>query len=910
VKQKAGIPPLPLLWRACLRAILSLYPHRFRVGYGLRVEEALAADFARTRAAGRWATARLFVRAMWDLSRNAVLEWRDDRSFATRPYRKVFVFDVIRDLRIGWRSLRRTPGFSAVTVGIIALGVGANTTIFTIVNRLFLDDPSGVVEPDRLVRITRATPDTQSGSLAYPDYEHYRDHAPGFAGIAGYDDAAIAFSMRTGDHAVSASGWGVSANYFAVLGVEPALGRFFVPEEDVVGSAQQVAVLRYGFWQRVLGADSSIVGAAVDINGLPFVVVGITDPEYRGLTPAENLPDMWIPITLLPTVQPGSESLFQRIPGNVNVWVSAVGRLARGVEAQTARAGLEIQAEYLRNEYPEWNGDWGIHLAEDYRYRPANRESLMQVTRILILAAGAVLIVAAANLAILMLARGTSRSREVAVRIALGAGRARIASQLVIESLVLAMLGGALGFVLAAWAGSLLGSILPFPGLDIAPDGRVLAFTLAISVLTALLFGILPALQASRTDPQAAIKQGQRTVTGRSRAQNVLVVGQLAVSIILVTGSLLFVRSLHTAQALDLGFETDGRLFAAVRLGNHGYEGDGARRFLADAMERLRGLPGVRSVTLSSQLPFRGMWTGGFRAEDAALPDGQQMVDLGVNAVGPGYLATMGIPLVAGRDLSVADVNGEVGVVINERAAELLWPNQKAIGRALYRGPDDNPTIFRIVGVARTATYYELGESPHSQLYVPILHPRAGSTTPVARVRFIVHTGGDPLALTSTVMKTIRDLDARIAFSDVDLLGATVDRELGQYRVSAVLVGTFAGIALMLAVLGLYGVLSYFVTRRAHEIGIRVALGASARRVAGDVVKRALIMAVLGGAVGVLGALALSRVVASQLFGIAPTDPFTYLTVPIVLLVAAALAAFVPAGRAARVDPMRAMRVE
>lgn len=911
MKDREGLAfALPRVWRTLVRLVLSWYPERFQTAYGRRIEEALAADLARARAAGRLATVRLAVRSSWDLFRNAVLERRDARPRTGRPFRRILVLDLIRDCRIGLRSLRRTPGFTAVTVGIIALGVGANTTIFTIVNRLFLDDPPGVVEPDRLVRITRATPTTQSGSLAYPDYEHYREHAEGFEGIAGYDDANLALSIQAGDRLVSASAWLVSANYFSVLGVRPAMGRFFVPDDDVVGAAQQVAILRYGFWQRALGADSSILGTTVDFNGLPFVIVGIADNAYRGVTPAETLPDVWLPITVLPTVQPGSENLFHRIPGNVNVWVSVVGRLAPGISAETARTGLEVQAEYLRNEYPEWNADWGIHLAEDYRYRPANRENLMRMTRILVLAAGAVLVVAAANLAILMLARATSRTREIGVRIALGAGRTRIASQLVVESLLLAALGGTIGFLLATGASGVLASILPFPGMDVSPDGRVLAYTIVISVVTALLFGLVPALQASRTAPQAAIKQGQRSVTGRSHAQNVLVVAQLAVSILLVTGSLLFVRSLRTAQAVDLGFETDRRLFVTVQLGNHGYDAARARQFLTDASERLLGVPGVRGVTLTTQLPFRGAWTGGFRADGAVLPEGEDRINLGLNAVGPGYLQVMGIPVVLGRDIAPADASGEVGVVINERAAREIWPGQNAVGRALYRGDDDDRVNFRIVGVARNAAYYDLGETPQLQLYLPILHPQTARSTPVSRVRFVVQTDRDPLALAPTVTEAIRELDSRIAFAEIGRLRETVDRELGQYRVSATLVGTFAGIALCLAVLGLYGVLSYLVARRAHEIGIRVALGASARRVAGGVVRRAMVMAIIGGAIGIGGSLGLSSVVANQLFGITPIDPLTYATVPLVLVMAAVLAALVPARRAARVDPMRAMRVE
>jgi predicted permease len=512
-----------------------------------------------------------------------------------------------------------------------------------------------------------------------------------------------------------------------------------------------------------------------------------------------------------------------------------------------------------------------------------------------------VLVIAVANLSILLLARASARQREVGIRAALGAGRSRVIRQLLTESCLLALLGGLGGLIMAFWTARLAAGLAPVTfAVDFRPDARVVLFTLGVSALTAILFGLAPAWQLSRADIVAFLHRGSSRGP-RTSLRNVLVVAQVALSIVLVTGAGLFVRSLVSARGVDLGFEPENKLAVSVQLGNHGYDETTGNQFILSILDRLEALPGAELATTSWHTPFRGMWVSGVRAPGTEYADEDNGAESGFNRVAPRYFEAMGIPMVDGREFTRADdLLATPVVIVNEAFAEQVWPEERAVGKILQRRDAD----MTVVGVARNANYYEVGEEPERQVYLPQLQQYS------SRVTFLVVTRGDPLALSRAVDGQFRTLDPNIALYDVRTINDVIDAELAPYSVMAILVSLFGGLALFLASVGLYGVQSYLVAGRTREIGIRMALGAEERQVAGGVVMRSLLLAGIGILVGVGASLGLARLVQGMLFGVSERDPLTFVTVPLVLLAAALLATFLPARRASRVDPIVALREE
>ncbi len=509
-----------------------------------------------------------------------------------------------------------------------------------------------------------------------------------------------------------------------------------------------------------------------------------------------------------------------------------------------------------------------------------------------------VLLIASANIAILLLARASARAKEMGVRIALGAGRGRVIRQMLTESLLLGLGGGVLGFVVAFWSAGLAANLMPFTfAVQFTPDLGVLTFAIGLAAGTAMLFGCMPALQASRMDVASEVQRGRSP--GRSLMRNALVVGQVGLSVLLVTGAVLFARSLNTARAIDLGFETERRLVVGVNFRNHGYDRSRAMTFIEAALQRIASVPGVEAVSTVQMLPFMGKWMSDFTASGVTPPQGRNRFDAGFNSVGPDYFGTMGIPLVAGREFTVQDGVGAPGVVIvNEVIAATVWPGQDAIGKQVRVSGVDGT----VVGVARNATYYNLGEEPRAQFYIPTLQDDGFSTA------FLVRTAGLPLASLRSVQNEINTLDPNLAVSRTLTMEDALDSEIGRYRVSATLVSLFGFLALLLATVGLYGVLSYLVVQRTREIGIRVALGATRASVGATVLARGMKLAAAGIVIGVAGALVSAKFVTSFLYGISPRDPVTFVIVPIVLMAVACVASFLPARRATLVDPMVALR--
>ncbi|NIR44363.1 MAG: ABC transporter permease [Gemmatimonadetes bacterium] len=808
---------------------------------------------------------------------------------------------LFRDFRFGVRTLLRTPGFTALAVLILGIGIGANTTIFTLVNSLFLQPPPAVAEPDRLVRLNRTTEYSRSGSFSYPDYTYYRDNSSTLSGLAAYDGGVLLMA-ETSSGKSQAEAWLVSGNYFDVLGVVPERGRTFRPDEDRTPTTHPVTVLSHGFWQRQLGGDPSVVGREIELNDHPFTVVGVAPAGFRGVSPIESPPDLWVPIMMQPVVMPASGDMLHRVEGSINVWLQGLGRLRPGVELEGARAEMNTLATQLQREFPEWTEGAGVGLTGHYGYRPRVRDQIVGLSRLLMVAVGLVLLIACANVAILLLARASARREELGVRLALGAGRGRVIGQLLSEGLLLAVAGGVLGLTLSAWLSGLAAALLPVElSVSPSPDLAVLGFTLGISLLTTGLFGLAPAWLVTRWQIRDALS-GSRRTSDRSLMRNGLVVAQLALAIILVSGAGLFLRSFVAAHSLDLGFRTENRLVASVNLRNQGYSEEEGIAFLRRGLERLSGLPGVRSATTSRMVPFRGVWTGSFEAEGVEPPAGENYFDTGFNAVGPDYFTTMGIPLLAGRGFEERDAAGAPLVaVVNEVLARRVWPGEDPVGKVVGQGAELRATV---IGLARDATYYEPGEETQPQMYLSVLQDYQ------PRINFLVHTLGEPSRFAGPVERELRSLDPNLVVSRIRTLDDVYGEEVASYRVLAILVSLFGAVALVLAAAGLFAVLSYVVVRRTRELGIRVALGAQQGQVVGMVLSRGLKLASIGIAIGLAGAWLGARLVAGFVFGIEPRDPVTFIVVPLVLLMVVGLASYLPARRAASVDPMEALRIE
>ena len=817
--------------------------------------------------------------------------------------------DLARDLRYAARTLAQSPGFTAVAVLILALGIGANTTIFTLVDTLLFQPPRAVAAPQELVRLHPLMADGRPNWWSYPDYVFFRDalaldHGDALAGLAAFDpDAtAVTAAAAAGGSVLRAEAIFVSVNYFDVLGVRPAAGRGFMSEEPDTPGANPEAVLSHGFWQRAFGARADAVGGVLRLNGHPFTVAGVAAAGFQGLSPVEAAPDVWVPASMQPVLSPSPADFLRRVENQTVTWLQVVGRLRPEVPLPVAQERLSAVNAALVEEFPAWgHEDQRMAVAQDTRFEPETRGRIVRYSRLLMGVVALVLATAGANVAILLLARTAARRRDLGVRLALGAGRGQIVRQLLAESLLLALAGAAGGFLLAFWSAGVAARALPFRFVvGFTPDLTVLAFAFAAAVATAVVFGLAPALGAARTDVLSVLKLGT-TNEGRSWLRDGLVVAQVAVSIVLVGAAALFVRSLAAAESVDLGFESERRLLVSMNLRNHGYDEETGARFVEQALERLAPLPGVAGVSAAALVPFHGSWSSSFDAEGVQRADGDEL-QANFNAVGPGYFETLGIPLVDGRGFDGRDRPGAARVaVVSQAAAAMIWPDGTAVGRTLDLG-DEEPTV--VVGVARDAHYRQLAEDPLPFVYVPLLQDDPG------RVSLIVRTRGAPMALARTVQDEIHELDPDVAFSRVWTMEEAVERLLGPFRVSARLVTLFASLALLLAAVGLYGVLAYLVVQRTRTIGIRMALGASARRVAAAVMARGLKLAAAGIVAGVAAALWAAGLVSSFLFEVAPRDPLSFAAVAAILAAVACAAGLLPAWRAARVDPIVALRDE
>jgi putative ABC transport system permease protein len=812
------------------------------------------------------------------------------------------------DLRQAARLLVKHPGFTAVAVMSLALGIGANTAIFSLVNALLLR-PMSVPRPQEIVSVfTSDFSGPAYGASSYPDYLDFR-RVDALSGLAAWAPTPVALAQGGASQRMFAEA--VTANYFDMLGVRPVLGRGFVPEED--SGPHAVVVIAHGVWQRVFGGDPGVIGRSVTLNGTPFQIVGVAPPDYVGAMRGLAM-DLWIPLSMQEVARTGRSGLTSR--GNRGIML--IGRLRPGADIRSAQARFDALAGELKRAFPQ---NWTdvqqrgrrITVVSEAggRVFPEFRGPVLGFMALLMTVVGLVLLIACANLANLLLARASARRREIGIRLALGAGRWALIRQLLAESVLLSLLGGAAGAVGAAWTADVLSTFrppLPVPVvLDLALDLRVLAFALAVSIATGVLFGLAPALAATRTDVVSALKDdGAATGTGpqRSRLRNALVVGQVSVALLLLVASGLFVRSLRNAHAIDPGFEAGGLAMASVDLVLGGYKEDAGRAFYVRALEETRALPGVVAATFVKDAP---LGLGGSRrgvSIEGYTPRPNEDMEVALTSVGPGFFATMRIALRRGRTFTERDAAGRPLVaVVNETFVRQYWNGQEAIGRRLrLRGPQGPPA--EVVGVVRDGKYRTLGEDPRPFVYLPLLQDYDGEATLIAR------TDGSPATVAAQLQRRLVEIDPRVPVFDVKTMDEHLRFTLLPARLAASVLGLFGTVALLLAGLGLYGVMSYLVSQRRREVGIRIALGARPADVVRLVVGQGMRLTILGVAGGIVAALVLTRLVAGLLYGISPTDPWTFASVTAVLGAVALPACLLPARRAAAVDPIVALRFE
>lgn len=820
------------------------------------------------------------------------------------------------DLRYALRALSRSPGFTAVAVLTLGLGIGANTGIFSLVDATLLHPLSGLTDPDRLVSVYSATPDHPYRATNYADYIDLARASRTLTGLAAH--APFDLSLSAEGRNARVEGAVASRNYFQVLGVEPIRGRAFTSGASDPPAAE--AVISHRLWRQLFAGDPQVIGRDVKINGVSFTIVGIAPSGFRGTDLSSN-PLVWIPLEMVDHVTSGFWATFeltdydaQRFGGRRINFLNLIGRLAPEASIAEARAELTATARRLEEAFPETNDGVSVALVPgNANAAPlASRAELARFTALLCAVVGLALLIACANLANLLLARATGRSREIAIRLALGARRARLIRQLLTESMLLALLGAGLGLVLAWWLLDLLGA-MELPGgitvgsLDSGLDPVVLGVTLATAVVSALAFGLVPALQTTAGGPAEALRERAAGASrGAARLRAGLVAAQVAVSVVLLIGAGLFLRSLQAGLSTDLKYASQDLLTASIDLGAQGYEETDARAFYPELLERIESLPGVRSASLTSA-PFgrRAFGVSDIELEGAETPPGDELVRKHLNFTGPRFARTMGLTVVRGRDFEERDMlEGAPSVtIVSDAMADRYWPNQNPIGKRFRFAPSGS--YFEVVGVVENAVHEGLrGDEDFIYVYLPSAYEK------VDEMSLVVRTAGDPASLAGPIREHVRALDPDLPLFDVMTMSERVASLLGPQRMGSLLLICFGVLAVVLATVGIYGVVAYSVGRRTREIGIRIALGARRR----DVLTRALVTgsrpALAGLALGLAAASLLARTASTFLYGVAPTDIPTYAVTAALLGVIAVLAAYVPARRAASIDPAEALRQE
>ena len=798
---------------------------------------------------------------------------------------------LIKDLRYGVRSLLKHPAFTAVTVITLALAIGANTTLFSFINGILLR-PLPYKDPNQLVVLDETAPKQgiESFAVSYPNFVDWRAQNQVFEDIGIYGEGS--YSLAGGADPEQIPGAGISHGLFELLGVTPSLGRTITAEEDRP-ETNNVVLISNNIWQRQFGSDPNVIGQTLVLSGRPRTIIGVMPSGFKFPQRAE----LWVPMAL-------NEKLFTRTDHGLD----AIARLKPNVTLEQAQAEMNIIASRIEQQHPVTNEGLGVNvfplrdrLAGDYR------EALWILLGVVLF----VLLIACANVANLLLARSSVRHHEFALRAALGASRARLVRQVLTESALLCGLGALLGVLLAVWGKSLLLAAIPedmpfWMKFDL--DLRVLGFTLGISCLTVLLFGIAPALQSARTELNDVLKEGGRGAgAGRNRLRNSLVVAEVALSLMLLVGAGLMMRSLAKLQAVQSGINPERVLTVEVPLPRAKYpEPAQASAFFGQLVEHVESLPGALSVAGVSNLPLRSAWGRSLTVEGWPVLSVGQAPMINHAVVTPNYFRTMGIALREGRDFSEADADGATRVtVVDERLARQYWPGGDALGKRIRFGPpEDNEPWHTIIGIVGSVRHQRLDRDTRQTIYVPHLQ------IPVRGMTVAVRTSGDPKNLADAVRKEVLALDQSQPVTNVMTMDEVISRSVWLQRFYTILFGVFAGLALVLATVGIYGVMSYAVAQRTQEIGIRMALGAGALDVLKLIIQKGMTLITVGVVIGLIGAVALTRLLTTLLFGVTPTDTATFVVVAAGLIVVALVACYLPARRATKVDPLVALRYE
>jgi predicted permease len=819
----------------------------------------------------------------------------------------------LQDVRFGVRCLRRNPLFALTAALSLAIGIGANTTIFSIASALLFKPPSGVVDSSRLVDIGRSQDGQGFDNGSYPNFLEIRSRNTTLAGVYAYRFGAEPMSLGGHDGAERIFGDMVSTNFFTVLGTKASVGRLFAEHDSEQAGAAPIAVLSHQFWKRRFNGDPAVVGQTLILNSHPFAVVGVAPDGFHGTTVLTA--DVWLPINMVAEVSPRRSSSI--LTSRESVWLVMGGRLKPGVSVKQAQGELAGIGQALEREFPNENRGKGIRVVASSPI-PGNGAPVAAFLGVLLGIVGLVLAIACANVAGILLARATARRREIAVRIAIGASRWRLIRQMLIESMLLFLAGGVAGLALARVMTTLLVSLLPtLPvPLDVALalDGRAVGFTLGLSLIAAVLSGLAPALHVSRSAVVSGLKADGRGGPERQRLRNVFVVTQVAFSIMLVIGAGLFGRALHRAAAIDPGFDPRGLELAVLDLSLGGYTADTGPAFAAELVERVRQVPGVESATLSAMIPLgnSGLGLGGLAVPGAPVAPDRRFLDADWNVVTPGYFHTMRMPLATGRDFTDGDRDGAAPVVIvNETAARRFWsgvPTEDIVGKTLLQqtgsgGAPDATRTLTVVAVARDSKYRSLGEDPRPFVYVPIAQQYVSRTTIVARATHGQRLAAEIRGLLASMNPNLPIVNAQ-TFEDFASLG------LVPQRIAAAVSGSLGAVGLLLAAIGIYGVTAYMVSNRTREIGIRIALGAERSDAVRMVLRQGMSLTLVGAAIGLALAAAASRLLGSLLFGVAPADPLAYGGSALLVALVGLVACYVPARRATEIDPMEALRYD
>jgi predicted permease len=817
---------------------------------------------------------------------------------------------MFKDIQYGVRMLLKNPGVTLVAVITLALGIGANTAIFSGVNA-FLMRPLPVTRPNEVIRLMEVAGDGEvSDEFSYPDFLDYRAQSSSFAGLAAEDMAPAAIDTENQNDVI----WGqvVSANYFDVVQIQPLLGRTFAPDEDKTAGGSPVLVVSHSLWQRRFGGDPNIVGRKVRLNNRQYEVIGVAPDGFTGTKFALAL-DFWTPISMAEELRRAPKLLEDR----GSHWMNVIGRIKSGVSFDQASAENSAIAKRINEAYPNnRSSDTQARVMTELDGRFEDMGSVFRSGGAIAMAiVGLILLIACANVANLMLARAAARRKEIGIRLALGANRVRLIRQLLTESLLLSVLGGGLGLLLAFWVTDLMEGFVPVLEYTIlrdffALDSRALIFTAVVSLSTGLIFGLAPAWHSSNPEVVPVLKglpeTQRRGRFSRFSLRNSLVVAQVALSLVVLVCGALFIKSFRQAQTMDPGFNNPNGLIVTLSPQLVGYDNERARNFYRQLVERTSSLPGVEAAGMTRLMPLgdSSNSNGPVLKEGETLPRGSSGRTIMTNVIGPGFLKAMQIPFVEGRDFDERDTPKTQGVVIvNQRMAETLWPGESAVGKRIFVGTESREPL-EVIGVVKTGKYRSLAEEPRSFFYYSMTQFRPGTMS------LVVRGNVDPRGLVGSIRNEVQTLDRSVPISAVKTMSEHLTYALWAPNMAASFSLAFGVLAILLSAVGLYSVMAYVVSQRTREVGIRMALGADRMHVLKMITKQGMWLAGVGVAIGVLLSLALVRVLSSVLIGVTGYDVGIFVIVPLLLGAVAFIACYLPARRATKVDPLVALRYE